>query len=155
MSEEKPEKKEKTYQTGRHSKKEELMQTIQEAQAPLTKTIGNMATLVTKQQERLTTLEDNQTQFVKILEEMRAPNPQGNPQQPGQNMPAGGQNMGGFLQQMLYREMMGGGQNPTKMALDIAREFNKTYMVGQRNMLTMIGLISRKKSLDDIFGKEE
>jgi len=145
----------KTFTTGRPSRKEELMKVVQEAQAPFIKALNNISEVVKHQQERVKVLEDNQAQFVKVLESLKSLGANSNPGKPGEPGQGGGLNLGQVISAIIMRGIMGEGQNPTKMALDIAKEFNRTYMTGQRNMLRMLSLISKKKSFDALFSEEE
>ena len=145
MSQKSKEKKEpKTFTTGRPRKGAKELEAIIANQKVMLETIGKQSDVLKGQDTRIKTLEDNIGSIVSALQERSGPAQAGQPQ-----------GTGNPVADAILMKTMGGGESPTKMALDIAKSFNKTYMTGMSHMLRMMGMLSKGKKIEDIFPEEE
>ena len=135
--------------TGRKSKEEELLKVVAEAQKPIMEKMNQLIEVVNSQAEKVKTLEANQSEVVKVLQRL------GGTSSSGEGQGSGEKGFWDNIARGVAMKVMGEGETPMKVALDIAKAFNKTYMVGQSNMLKMMGLLSKGKKLDQLFGEGE
>lgn len=139
----------KPYRTGRKSKEEELRKAVAEAQKPIMEKMNQLIEVVNTQAEKVKVLEANQTEVVKVLQRIGGTSGGGEGQGSGE-----GSGFWDNIARGVAMKVMGEGETPMKVALDIAKAFNKTYMIGQSNMLKMMSLLSKGKKLDQLFEEE-
>ena len=140
----------KTYTTGRKTKEKELLNLVAEAQKPIMEKMNQLIEVVNTQGEKVKVLEANQSEVVKVLQRIGGGSSGGEGQGSGE-----GKGFWDNIARGVAMKVMGEGETPMKVALDIAKAFNKTYMVGQSNMLKMMNLLSKGKKLDQLFSEEE
>ena len=134
----------KPFTTGRKPKLAKELEAIIANQKVMLENQGKQTQVLKGHDERIKTLEDSMASIVGALQERSAPAQPGQPQT----------GTGNPVADAIIGKVMGGGETPMKMAVDLAKSFNKVYMTGQSHMLRMVSLMTRGKKLSELFPGE-